>query len=177
MLTDVIVLNGGSSAGKSSIARALQRLMPVPWLTFGEDALGEALPRSGKNAMITFGRRGEVEVAPAYRPLAAAWYQGVAAIAAAGVGLILDEIFLRGADGQAQLAAALTGSNVVWVAVHCDPSEAAAREAARGDRVTGMAASPADLVHRGVIYDLEVDTTRTSAGDCAQLIFAHIQLA
>lgn len=87
--------------------------------------------------------------------------------------MVLDEIFLRGADGQAELAAALTGLNVVWVAVHCAPSEAAAR----GDRVTGMAASQADLVHRGVIYDLEVDTTYTSAEDCAQLIVEHIRPA
>jgi len=52
---DVIVLNGGSSAGKSSIARALQLLLPVPWLTFGEDVLGAALPQSGANAVMTFG--------------------------------------------------------------------------------------------------------------------------
>ena len=66
---DVIVLNGGSSAGKSSIARALQLLLPVPWLTFDEDVLGAALPQSGANAVMTFGPHGEVEVAPGYRPL------------------------------------------------------------------------------------------------------------
>ncbi len=92
----VIVLNGGSSSGKSSIARALQLLLPLPWLTFGADVLGEALPQSGANAVVTFGPAGEVWVAPAYRPLEQAWYRGLAAIAAAGVGLILDEVFLRG---------------------------------------------------------------------------------
>ncbi len=35
-MTQVIVLNGGSSAGKSSIARALQDILPGLWLTFGE---------------------------------------------------------------------------------------------------------------------------------------------
>ncbi len=93
----MIVLNGGSSAGTSSIARALQLLLPEPWLTFGDDVLGEALPRSGPNALVTFGPAGEVWVAAGYRPLEQAWYRGLAAIAAAGVGLILDEIFLRGA--------------------------------------------------------------------------------
>ncbi len=172
---DVIVLNGGSSAGKSSIARALQLLLPVPWLTFGEDVLGAALPQSGVNAVMTFGPHGEVEVAPGYRPLGEAWYRGLAVIATAGVGLVLDEIFLRGAAGQAQLAATLTGLDVLWVAVRCDPAVAAAREAARGDRVVGMAASQADLVHRGVTYDVEVDTTTTTATDCAQLILDHIR--
>ena len=38
MTGPVIVLNGGSSSGKSSIARQLQaRLAPEPWLTFGVD--------------------------------------------------------------------------------------------------------------------------------------------
>ena len=46
-MTQVIVLNGGSSSGKSSIARALQDVMPGLWLTFGTDVLAEALPSRG----------------------------------------------------------------------------------------------------------------------------------
>ncbi len=46
-MTQVIVLNGGSSSGKSSIARALQDVLPGPWLTFGTDVLAEALPGRG----------------------------------------------------------------------------------------------------------------------------------
>lgn len=170
----VIVLNGGSSAGKSSVARALQLLLPRPWLVFGTDVFGEALPPSGPNAVITFGPAGEVWVAAGYRPLEQAWYRGLAAMAAAGVGLILDEVFLRGADGQAELAAVLTGLDVVWVGVRCDPAVAAAREASRPDRVVGMAASQAEVVHRGMTYDVEVDTTGTSTTDCAQVIADHV---
>ena len=173
----VIVLNGGSSSGKSSIARALQLLLPQPWLTFGADVLGEALPQFGANAVVTFGPAGEVWVAPAYRPLEQAWYRGLAAIAAAGVGLILDEVFLRGADGQADLGAVLTGLDVVWVGVRCDAAVAKAREAVRPDRVVGMAASQAEVVHRGMAYDVEVDTTRTSTAECAHLIVDHLDRA
>jgi chloramphenicol 3-O phosphotransferase len=35
--TQVIVLNGGSSSGKSGIARCLQAVLPDPWLAFGVD--------------------------------------------------------------------------------------------------------------------------------------------
>ncbi|MFJ1827671.1 chloramphenicol phosphotransferase, partial [Streptomyces sp. NPDC088178] len=35
---------------------------------------------------------------------------------------------------------------------------------------TGMAASQADVVHRGVLYDLEVDTTRSESMECARII-------
>jgi chloramphenicol 3-O phosphotransferase len=38
-----------------------------------------------------------------------------------------------------------------------------------------MAASQADLVHRGVAYDLQVDTTHTEALACAQAIAARLR--
>jgi chloramphenicol 3-O phosphotransferase len=44
--TQVIALNGGSSSGKSSIARWLQSMLSVPWLTLGVDTLIPAMPRS-----------------------------------------------------------------------------------------------------------------------------------
>lgn len=66
---------------------------------------------------------------------------------------------------------------VLWVGVRCDSVVAAGRETARGDRVGGMAATQADVVHRGVVYDLEVDTTHAEALDCARTIAARVQLA
>jgi chloramphenicol 3-O phosphotransferase len=64
---------------------------------------------------------------------------------------------------------------VLWVAVTCDATVAAGRELARGDRIIGMAASQAELVHRDVVYDLQVDTTHTEALECAQAIAAYAQ--
>lgn len=59
--------------------------------------------------------------------------------------------------------------------MRCDAAVAEAREAARGDRVTGMATKQADVVHEGVTYDLEVDTTQTGSMDCARTIAAHLR--
>lgn len=36
--------------------------------------------------------------------------------------------------------------------------------------MTGMAASQAEIVHQGVVYDLEVDTSHTESLDCARTI-------
>lgn len=47
---------------------------------------------------------------------------------------------------------------------------------ARADRATGMAASQADVAHKGVAYDIEVDTSRTQSLDCARLIAARVSL-
>ena len=172
MAVQIIALNGTSSAGKTSIARCLQALLPDPWLTVGVDSLIEAMPpRMLKSADgITFAPDGQITVGPGVRALQVAWSQGVAAIARAGTGVILGLVLLNGVEGQRRWRSALAGLEVLWVAVRCDPLVTAAREAARRDRVTGMAAKQALLVHQGMVYDLEVDTTRTSAEDCARQI-------
>jgi chloramphenicol 3-O phosphotransferase len=174
--TQVIVLNGGSSSGKSGIARCLQAILPDPWLAVGDDMLIEAMPASmqASEAGIEFAADGTVSVGPEYRALQAAWMEGVAAMAWAGARVIVDEIFLGGAVSQQRWQKVLTGLDVLWVAVRCDGAVAAGRELARGDRIQGMAVSQAEAVHRGVVYDLEVDTTHTEALVCARAIAAHI---
>lgn len=46
--------------------------------------------------------------------------------------------------------------------------------AGAGARIIGMAAAQADVVHQGVVYDLQVDTTHTEAWECARAIAAHV---
>ncbi|MFD8742671.1 chloramphenicol phosphotransferase CPT [Streptomyces sp. NPDC059616] len=176
MKTQMIVLNGGSSSGKSGIARCLQTVLPDPWLTFGVDTLIEAMPASmsESDAGIEFAPDGEVVVGAEFRTLETAWIEGVATMARAGAGIIVDEVFLGGAESQQRWQKALDGLGVLWVGVRCESAVAAAREIARGDRVPGMAAAQAELVHRGVTYDLEVDTTRSEPIECARIIAAHI---
>jgi chloramphenicol 3-O phosphotransferase len=172
----VIVLNGGSSSGKSGIARCLQALLPEPWLTLGTDILVDAMPAAmrASDAGIEFAPDGTVAVGARFRSLEAAWIEGIAAMARAGAGVIVDEVFLGGADSQQRWRHALGGLDVLWVGVRCDGAVAADREAARGDRIAGMAASQAELVHQGVRYDLEVDTTHTEAMACARTIATRL---
>ncbi|MFF2661119.1 chloramphenicol phosphotransferase CPT family protein [Kitasatospora sp. NPDC058032] len=199
----VIVLNGGSSSGKSSIARRLQEVLPDPWLTLGVDTLIAALPAAlrgsgGGSAAAAPGAAGEagpgsgggpggppgiggledgdgtVSVGPAFAALDAAWTLGVAAMARAGARIVVDEVFLGTTASQRRWDEALDGLDVLWVGVRCAPEVAAARERARGDRVVGMAAAQAEAVHRGVRYDLEVDTAVQDAAACARLIAERV---
>jgi chloramphenicol 3-O phosphotransferase len=176
MGTDVIVLNGGSSSGKSSMARCLQIVLPRPWLTLGVDTLIEAMPPEleGQGAGLTFDADGGVAVGPEFRRLEAAWYGGIGAMARAGVGVIVDDVFLGGGVSQDRLQSALEAVDVLWVAVHCDPTVATEREGRRSDRIPGMAASQAEIVHHGVRYDVEVDTTSASPMECARTVAAHV---
>lgn len=176
MATQIIVLNGGSSSGKSGIVRCLQAVLTGPWLGFGCDSFIDALPATlqTSDAGIVIEGDGTVSVGADFRALEAAWMAGVAAMARAGARIIIDEVFLGGAASQQRWQEALAGLGVVWVGVRCDSAVAAGREIARGDRVRGMAASQADMVHRGVSYDLEVDTTQTESLACARTIAAHV---
>ena len=175
--TQVIVLNGGSSSGKSGIARCLQAVLPDPWLAFGVDTLIQAMPVSSRMpaAGIEFAPDGEVIVGPEFRVLESAWIEGVAAMAHAGARIIVDEVFLGGAASQQRWKKALGALPVLWIGVRCESAVAAGREIARGDRITGMAASQAEVVHQGVVYDLQVDTTHTEALECARAIAASVR--
>jgi chloramphenicol 3-O phosphotransferase len=53
-MSKVLILNGCSSAGKTSLVKAIQHLSEEPWLTFGIDSVIDAMPGklvgSGKGA-------------------------------------------------------------------------------------------------------------------------------
>ena len=78
--TQVIVLNGGSSSGKSGIVRCLQAVLPDPWLAFGVDSLLDAMP--GQGTGIEFAADGGVDVGPEFMALEAAWARGTWSVAA-----------------------------------------------------------------------------------------------
>ncbi len=175
--TQVIILNGGSSSGKSGIARCLQAVLPDPWLTFGTDTLTEAMPASMQASAggIQIAPDGDVSIGPEFRALEAAWIKGITAMAQAGARIIVDEVFLGGPASQQRWQTALAGLRVLWVGVRCESEIAAGREIARGDRVRGMAASQAEVVHQGVVYEMDVDTTHTEAMACARTIAAYLR--
>lgn len=172
----MIILNGGSSSGKSGIVRCLQAVLPDPWLAFGCDSFVDALPArmqaSGEGIVVA--ADGGVSVGADFRALEAAWTAGVVAMAHAGARVIIDDVFLAGAASRQRWQQALGGLAVLWVGVRCESAVAAGRELARGDRIQGMAAAQADAVHDGVSYDVELDTTHTESLVCARTIAAHV---
>ncbi|WP_328767958.1 chloramphenicol phosphotransferase CPT [Streptomyces sp. NBC_00286] len=176
MTTQVIILNGGSNSGKSGIVRCLQAVLPDPCLAFGCDSFVDAMPAKMQSSDegIVFAADGGVSVGADFRALEAAWTEGVVAMARAGARVIIDDVFLGGAASQERWQKALGEMAVLWVGVRCESAVAAGREVARGDRIQGMAASQADVVHEGVVYDLEVDTTHTESLVCARTIAAHV---
>ncbi len=169
MTTHVIVLNGGSSSGKNALATALQAALPEPWLSLSVDTFCDALPArmTDDDAGISIGEDGSVGVGEEFSRLEQCWAHGVAAMARSGARVIVDDVFLGGPSSQQRWRTALDGLGVLWVGVHCAPEEAARRERSRGDRQGGMAEQQALAVHRGIDYDVEVDTTDASPAEAA----------
>lgn len=169
------MLNGGSSSGKTALTRALQEVLDGYWLRLGVDTLIDAAPprllRTGEGLVLA--ADGTVSAGPDYAELERAWMNGVAATAAAGARVLIEDNFLGGPTMQERWRQVLADLVVGWVGVRCAADVAAERELSRGDRIAGMATHQATSVHEGVQYDLEVDTTDTEPDRAAQTIRDH----
>ncbi|BCL76810.1 hypothetical protein JHS3_25460 [Jeongeupia sp. HS-3] len=171
MLPQVIVLNGASSSGKSTLARGLQERLPEQYLYFGIDHVLSALPQSDWQRMC----RGEQITRPGYdwAKLVRGYHYCLPALLQAGNRLIIDNGWCE-RDEKRELLTELAGYACVLVAVRCDPAIAQTREAVRGDRASGLAAWEAPRVHADWVYDLEVDTGIRTADDCADELAARL---
>lgn len=112
---DVIFLHGGSSSGKTGIARCLQALLPRPWLRTGVDVLLDTIPArlQGAEDGIRFRPDGGIEVGAAFRQLRHAWRAGVVATVCAGAPMIIDEVFCEAAPNNSN------GSRLLLVFARC----------------------------------------------------------
>lgn len=175
----IIFLNGCTSSGKSSIAGALQARLVAPYLRMGiDDAFATVPLKYHQNAEGFFFDRDErglvrLNMGPVGRAAITAHRHAAAAAARSGANLILDEVLLPGILDD--WLALLDGLDVFMVGVRCDLEELERREIARGDRVRGQARGQFDLVHAGVLYDIETDTTRNDAEVAAAAIATKVE--
>ncbi len=139
MTTQIIVLNGGSSSGKSGITQCLQHILPLPWINFGVDDLIDRLPPSLVNAGsgVHFGQQGEVNLGKGFREVEQAWMIGLAAMTRAGARIIIDDVFLSGSASQERNRKYLRGLEVLWVGVRCDAEIATGPETAEATELSG----------------------------------------
>ena len=180
----VIILNGPSSAGKSSIIKSFQSMQKTPWLGIGIDNffVGVIPPKfyledkpehhrvmhgvpEVKNKKQIF----TLHVGKDGRKIIHGMHGAIAAYAQAGCNVIVDyimydKVWLR------DLKQSLKGLKVVTVKVTAPLAIIEQREKARGTSPQGHARSHYNMVHDGWQYDLEVDTSEKLAKDIAQKI-------
>ncbi len=196
----IILLNGTGSAGKTSIARALQVLCPTPLLHLGMDlfyvevcppqflfrfvplredpGLVEEAPESVRFLAQADPAVGTALVLPPFgRQLLSGMHHTVATLAALGNDVVVDHV-LWYTPWLRECVALWQPFSVFFVGVHCPLPTLEARELARGDRsVKGAVRWQYSRVHQhdqqALPYDLTVNTGRTSARECAEQILAR----
>jgi chloramphenicol 3-O phosphotransferase len=162
----IILINGASSAGKSTLARLLQQKLNEPFLHLSFDHLREsnALPM----ARI---QNGELDWALMRPAVFDGFHLSLPAFAKAGNNLIVDHI-IEQEQWMADLVQLLAPFDVFFVGVHCPLPELERRERHRGDRRIGDARTDFHSVHRFTEYDLDIDATQPTEGNVARLIMA-----
>jgi chloramphenicol 3-O phosphotransferase len=177
----IIYLNGTSSAGKSSLAMALQEILPEPYLHLGIDAMTLMLPdryRPGQSegARFTVSVGGGVKPVPGpvQRRLRSGLYAAVDALARTGLNVIADDV-LPGPEALCEAVERLGDHEVLFVGVHCAIAVLEERERTRVNRIPGIARGMLEAVHAHALYDLEIDTSNASAIECAREIQRRLQ--
>ena len=154
----LIILNGASSSGKTTLCKQLQAALDEPYIHLEEDCF----------VFNTYHERFlNSDLAPdIFNKTMLGYYRSLKAFLSAGHNVLADTGFYT-PELFAQCARELAGERVWMVGVHCSLAELERREGVRGDRQVGIAREQHDSIHRGVVYDIEVDTTSASVGETA----------
>jgi chloramphenicol 3-O-phosphotransferase len=170
----LILLNGTSSAGKSSILTHLQRLIAAPCLNAGIDTFLFMLPERYLQPPLWNEVLGEAERAGAVgQVLFSGMHHSLAALVQRGNTVIADHVLVDPA-WTAECAALFADLPAYLIGVYCPLEVVEQRERDRGDRTLGQARRQFARVHMHATYDFSVDTSLADAESCAKAIAAYV---
>jgi chloramphenicol 3-O phosphotransferase len=177
-VSQCVLLNGVSSVGKGSVARALQGIAARPMLHVQMDAFLEMMPPGTFGAPEGYSFETSLEggkpvtaitSGPILETALASMRAAVAAMADAGADLVVDEVMWDPA-ALADYRRRLAGHAFHVVGLFAPLEVIERRERARGDRALGLARWQYDRVHADMAYDLELDASVASPEALAGLI-------
>ncbi len=182
--SQIIVLNGTSSSGKTTIAKALQGALGGYYLHLALDLFIQTLPEhffrysDGGNAQSVEGllwvtedngqRFKRMHLGPKAVQFKQALYKAARAVASTGFDVIVDDVIVD--KRVLKSISAIMAGEAYFVGIFCEKEEAIRREAARGDRLPGMVEAQYSLVHEHGCYDLEIDTSVDSVDESVKAI-------
>lgn len=172
----VIILNGASSSGKTSILTKLQGLFEEPYLNAGIDKFIWMLPKRYLDRPLWDDVLGLATEAGAMgNRLFSSMHKVIQLISLEGLNVIADHVLVEPAWVKecARLFAPLPA---YFIGVQCPLDVLIQREADRKDRTLGQAKAQYPLVHKDLVYDLVVDTSLMGIEDCALEIKNYINL-
>lgn len=149
----IILLNGASSSGKSTLALALRQQLPVPFWHYSIDHLCSAgvLPQARIDS-------GEFTWKHLREQFFEGFHRSIPAFAEPGNNLVVEHI-VETKDWMHRLLVVLEDFDVFYVGVHCPLEELERRERHRGNRRKGEARADFATVHTIGEYDFECSST------------------
>lgn len=195
-MAHVIYINGPSSAGKSTLIRALQNELTETYLRIGIDPVigmmpprlndwSEGVARTDENITRGFcwNFSEHVDDSPTHTLISGPEGKRITdllhilarTMVSSGYSIIIDDVALGGSHDIARWRKTLEGFSVLWVGLTAPLEVLEKRERNRGDRAIGSSRTQVSLVHQGDIqYDCFFDTEQVSLEQMVQQIKAKI---
>ncbi|MEI8329763.1 MAG: GNAT family N-acetyltransferase [Chlamydiia bacterium] len=180
----IIYLNGPSSSGKTTLAKALQHAFEEPFLHVGIDKIIGWMPEkvndwTGGEAPLGFSwKKGqdesgnpiqELQTGPYAQKIGETFREVVLALAKMGHHLIIDDVSF-GKQQIDEWKESLKDFRVLWVGVNAPLPVLEQREKERGNRILGSARGQFHKVHIDATYDLEIDTHQANLSENTEKI-------
>lgn len=172
----IIYLNGPSSSGKTTLAKALQKEFDLSFLHIGIDRVIGMMPEKlnnweGQPASLGFSWKEsidetghlvhEIQTGPFARKMVQTLVEIVLTMARMGHYIVIDDVSF----GKCQVDIwkdALKDYKVIWIGLKAPLEILEAREKERGNRMHGSARAQYFQVHKDAVYNLEFDTSKDS---------------
>lgn len=170
----IIIINGTSSSGKTSIVRALQDIMEEPYVEAGIDKFIWMLPHRYLDRPLWDDVLGLANQAGELgHQLVMGMHQTAEVLSHIGMNVIVDHVLVEDIWWQ-DCVERFSELPVYLIGIRCPLETLEEREKARKNRTLGQARLQFDIVHGKGIYDLQVDTSILSVKECALLIKKRI---
>jgi chloramphenicol 3-O phosphotransferase len=178
----IIILNGPSASGKSSLQKAFQKIADQPCIKIGIDnffdgVMPENIEQRNTQDYMTGYKKTDEDGKPIFgitignngEKVMSGMIKAIAAYAKAGNNIIVDYIMYNDAWLK-ELITTLHGFRVYLIGIKLPLEVLEQREKARATSPVGHARSHYNTVHNKWIYDLEIDTSKLSSEEAAQEI-------
>lgn len=188
-LSTVILLNGPSSSGKSTLAQALQEKLETPFLHIGIDKIIEMMPwhlnnwEGGKSEMGFWWKESrdqenhkiyEIQMGPYAKKIRDVYKEVVKTLANNALNIIVDEVAFGNVEMQVWREK-LKDFNTYYIGINSELHTLEEREKVRGDRILGSARHQFYTVHEDIQYDLIINTDKESLEDSIDKIIKLIK--
>ena len=181
----VILLNGPSSAGKTSIANKLQEANKYNFMQIGIDKVISMMPDhlndwTGKQStegfwwQINLDKNGntysKIMLGEFAEKVSNSFFSMTKALLDDGHNVIIDEVCLDQKKAK-NWQKILNNFDTYYIGIIANLKELEKREKIRGDRMIGSARSQVEIVHTvGFKYNLMIDTTENTINESSKMI-------